>query len=165
MSKKDDLLHGMEAYPFPTNHKDDRGSYSEIFNSKVLSSKFIVKQVSIVKPEKNSLRGFHGDAGTSKVISVLSGKFFIAIIDPRKESPTYGKAFTKIVSSSENIAFYLPHGLGNGFLALSSNCEYLYLQNTLYGEFEQFTINYLNPKYKVEWPKRDYIISKRDIEN
>jgi len=162
MSKVDDLLYGMELYSFPTDFTDDRGSYNEIFNSEILRSKFQVCQVSIVRPKKNSLRGFHGDNGTSKVISVLSGKFFIAIIDPRKDSPTCGKSFTAEISETDKIAFFLPPGLGNGFLALNSNCEYLYLQNTLYGEHEQFTISYLDSKYKVDWPNREYIISTRD---
>jgi len=162
MNKDSNRLHGMEIFSLPTNFADERGSYTEIFNSEVLSTKFTVNQVSIVRPKENSLRGFHGDEGTSKVISVLSGSFFIAIIDPRKESPTYSKSFVKMVTGADNIAFYLPPGLGNGFLALSPGCEYIYLQDTLYGQYNQFTINYLDSRFKVEWPSSDFIISERD---
>tara|TARA_X000001036_G_C20668534_1_gene801604 strand:+ start:699 stop:1199 length:501 start_codon:yes stop_codon:yes gene_type:complete len=163
MNKINDLLHGMEIFSYPTKFNDKRGEYFEIFNSEQLVEKeFNIKQISIVKPTKNSLRGFHGDKGTAKVISVLSGKFYIAIVDPRENSSTYGKFFEQEISGKENIALYLPAGLGNGFLALSSNCEYMYIQNTLYGEYKQFTINYLDSTYNVNWPKRQYIISKRD---
>lgn len=164
MSNQSKLLYGMELLSFPTIFEDNRGEYNEIFNSELLKDKdFFVKQVSIVRPIKNSLRGFHGDIGTSKVVSVLSGIFFIAIVDPRKNSPTYGHSYSCKISSNDKIAIYIPPGLGNGFLSMSNDSEYLYLQNTLYGEFDQFTIRYSDPLFNITWPKCDYIISDRDI--
>ena len=160
----DNLLHGMIVKKYPTIFADNRGNYNEIFNTQVLEENldYEVKQVSIVDPVMDSLRGFHGDLGTSKVISVLEGIIFIAVIDPRKSSPSYGKYFTMEVNAADSLLFYLPSGLGNGFLALSKKSKYLYLQNTYYGEFEQFTIRYNDPNYNVPWPKRKYIVSERD---
>lgn len=158
------LLHGMFVKKYPTIFSDNRGSYNEIFNTQLFEHdlKYQVKQVSIVDPVMGSLRGFHGDSGTSKVISVLEGTIFIAVIDPRQSSPSYGKCFSMEVNAADSLLFYLPSGLGNAFLALSKKSKYLYLQNTYYGEFEQFTIRYNDPKYNVPWPNMKYIISKRD---
>jgi dTDP-4-dehydrorhamnose 3,5-epimerase len=164
MINSSNILDGMRLFSYPTIHKDNRGNYKEIFNSNLLSDiEFDVKQVSIVKPKKNSLRGFHGDSGTAKFVSVLSGNFFIAVVDPREGSPTYGKSFMAEISSQDQLGIYLPPGLGNGFLSMTNDDQYLYLQNTLYGDFKQFTINYSDPFFKVKWPKRKFIISERDM--
>jgi len=158
-------LEGLKIFKWPTVFNDERGEYLELYNSKLLKKEiphFNVKQVSYVSPKKNSLRGFHGDNGTSKIISVLEGKFFIALVDPRPNSSTYMKSFYMVCRKMDNTIIYIPPGIGNGFLAMSNNCRYLYLQDTYYGEYEQFTISYKSLEYNIPWPKAKYIISERD---
>ena len=157
-------IKGIEELNFRSFFSDKRGEFYEIWNDKSLKNlKFEPKEFSFVRPKKNSLRGYHGDKKTKKIIVLVSGKFFISFIDPRKNSKTYGKNFSiKIDSNKNKKIFFLSEGIGNAYAALSDNCTYIYLQNQIYGKNKQFTINYKDNFYAVKWPKRKYIISNRD---
>ena len=157
-------IEGVKELKFASIFKDNRGSFYEICNTKTLKKyKFVPKEFSFVRPKKNSLRGYHGDKQTKKIIVLVTGIFFISLIDPRKKSKTYGKNYSlKINADKEKKIFILPEGIGNAYASLSNNCTYIYVQNQLYGENNQFTIKYNDKFFAVKWPKRKYIISKRD---
>jgi len=157
-------IKGIEELSFRSFFRDKRGDFYEIWNNESLKKlKFIPKEFSFVRPKKNSLRGYHGDKKTKKIIVLVSGIFFISFIDSRKKSKTYGKNYSAKINSNKNKKiFFLSEGIGNAYAALSENCTYLYLQNQIYGKNEQFTISYKNAFYGVKWPKREYIISSRD---
>jgi dTDP-4-dehydrorhamnose 3,5-epimerase len=157
-------IKGIKELSFRSFFSDNRGEFYEIWNNESLKKKnFEPKEVSFVRPKKNALRGYHGDKKTKKIIVLVSGIFFISFIDPRKNSITYGKNFSVKINSNKNKKiFFLSEGIGNAYAALSDNCTYIYLQNQIYGKNNQFTISYKDNFYDVKWPKRKYIISKRD---
>lgn len=161
------IIKGLKELNFRSFFSDKRGEFYEICNNDSLKQlMFKPKEFSFVRPKKNSLRGYHGDRKTKKIIVLVSGIFFISFIDPRKDSKSYGKNFSfKIDANKNKKVFFLPEGIGNAYAALSDNCTYIYLQNQIYGKNNQFTINYKDNFYKVKWPNRKYIISKRDNVN
>ena len=46
-------------------------------------------------------------------------------VDLRKNSVTFGKYFSVIMSEKSNFSFYIPEGFAHGFLCLSKNCTVL----------------------------------------
>lgn len=153
----------IQVINFPTQFKDARGDYNEIYNTKMLD--FDVKQVSVVRNNKNVLRGMHGDWGTSKLVSVLDGEVIQVAIDCRAHSPSFGEVFSINMSAHDKIGVYIPAGVANGFRVISDKSLYMYLQNTLYGDFSQFTITpTLNALREVFGDIENCIMSERDMD-
>ena len=130
---------GLTEITFPTSFEDGRGTYHEIINSSLVPE-FTIAQVSIVTNEKNVVRGMHGDWGTSKIVTVISGEVLQVCLDCRPQSLSYGSVYQRTISAADSIAVFIPNGVANGFKVFASDTKYLYLQDTLYGDFPQFTV-------------------------
>ena len=78
---------------------DKRGFFKEIYKKKFLKNKdFIFHCMSISK--KNVIRGLHFQTknAQAKFLTVIKGKIFDVIVDLRKNSKTFGKYFSVILS-------------------------------------------------------------------
>ncbi len=132
-------IEGVTNSKFPTSFKDNRGEYNEIFNLR-LDPSYEFKQLSIVHNKKNIIRGMHGDWGTTKKISVISGEVIQVLLDCRIKSKTYGQYRSSILSEKDELLINIPSGVANGFQVIDKSAIYIYLQNTFYGDFDQFTV-------------------------
>ena len=91
----------------PKVFEDKRGYFFESYNQKVFSEEGI--EIVFVQDNQASsafgvIRGLHFQAGPysqTKLIRALRGKIIDAVVDLRKNSPTYGKSYT-IELSAEN---------------------------------------------------------------
>ena len=66
------------------NFIDHRGKYVETYNEdeyfkQNITTKFVQDDISISK--KNVLRGIHGDEQTTKLVSCLSGSFYLVVVN------------------------------------------------------------------------------------
>ena len=66
------------------NFIDHRGKYVETYNEdeyfkQNITTKFVQDDISISK--KNVLRGIHGDEQTTKLVSCLSGSFYLIVVN------------------------------------------------------------------------------------
>ena len=70
--------------------------------------------------KKNVLRGLHTQTKNpqGKFVSVIKGKIFDVAVDLRKNSPTYGKNFSIILSDKNCKSIYIPPNFSHGFLSL-----------------------------------------------
>ena len=95
--------------------KDNRGYFRELFLQKIVKKKFIFDTMSFCK--KNVLRGLHLQLKNpqGKYITVLQGKIFDIALDLRKNSKTFGKHFSIILSGKENTSIYIPEGFAHGY--------------------------------------------------
>ena len=88
------------------SHSDFRGSLRETYNKKIINwDKFIFDYATISK--KNVLRGFHFQyrRQQSKLITVIKGKILDCVIDLRRNSSTFGKNFSIILSKITIVVF------------------------------------------------------------
>ena len=128
-------------------HSDFRGSLRETYNKKIINwDKFIFEYATISK--KNVLRGFHFQYKhqQSKLITVIKGKVLDCVIDLRRNSSTFGKIFSIILSEN--------------------NCKSLYviyykLSDYYDPKFED-GICYNDKDVNAKWPKTKLIVSKKD---
>jgi dTDP-4-dehydrorhamnose 3,5-epimerase len=83
------------------NNVDNRGSLRETFNDKILKKKFIFEYCTTSK--KNVFRGFHFQVKNeqSKYVNVVKGKILDVVIDLRKNSKTFGRIFSIILSKKK----------------------------------------------------------------
>jgi dTDP-4-dehydrorhamnose 3,5-epimerase len=145
-------------------NKDFRGSFFESYNEKkyykLYNIKFVQDNFSVSK--KNVLRGFHGDNGTWKLISCISGKIQIAFINKSKKTKVYKKNKILILNEDDNLQILVPPLFGIAYLVLSNKAIVHYKQSSYYKQYKQFTINYKKKGLDFKWKSKKIITSKRD---
>lgn len=149
----------------PTIFKDFRGKYIETYNDKIykknsINIKFIQDDISISK--KNVLRGIHGDNKTWKLVSCLYGSFYLVVLNHDRKSKNFGNYISVVLSDKNNLQVLIPPKHGNGHFVLSKQAIFHYKQNTLYERKSQFTVKWNDPSFKIRWPTKNPILSKRD---
>lgn len=98
----------------------------------------------------------------SKYLTVISGKIIDICLDLRKNSKTFGKIFKTELSDNSKTSIYIPKGFAHGFLALKKNTIVYYLASDKRNKYDEHTILWDDPDLKINWPKKKYIISKKD---
>ena len=144
------------------NNTDRRGSLRETFNNKILKYNFVFEYCTTSKA--NALRGFHFQYKyqQAKFVSVLKGKILDCVIDLRKNSKTFGKAFKIILSDKNCLSLFIPKGFAHAYFSYEkTNIVYYKLTNYYKPSFES-GINLLDKKLKIKWPKKKVMISKKD---
>ena len=88
-------------------HRDNRGYFKEILLEKKIKSKFPFLVMSSSK--KNVLRGLHLQTSNpqGKFVSVLKGKIYDVCVDLRRNSKTFGKYFSIILSEKKILNQFL----------------------------------------------------------
>ena len=145
--------------------EDHRGEYLELYNEKLYKSNnidvdFVEDDISIAT--RGVIKGIHGDATTWKLISCLYGKFYLVVINYDKESKDFGKWESFVLSDRNKQQLLVPPKYGNGHLCLSSKSIFHYKQSSYYNPSKQFTIKWNDPKFRIWWPIKNPIVSKRD---
>ena len=143
-------------------HKDKRGYFQELFTEKQLNKRFIFTVMSYSK--KNVLRGLHiqKKKPQGKIITVLKGKVFDVTVDLRKNSKTFGKVYTCILSEKNSKSLYVPPGFAHGFLTLSKENIVIYSNTNLRHKSSETTIKYNDETLKIKWPQKQMVISNKD---
>ena len=144
-------------------HSDFRGSLRETYNKKIINwDKFIFEYATISK--KNVLRGFHFQykLQQSKLVIVIKGKILDWVIDLRKNSSTFGKTFSIILSQNNCKSLYIPRGFAHAYFSMQKeNVIYYKLSDYYYHKFED-GIYYNDKDINAKWPKTKLIVSKKD---
>ena len=106
--------------------RDKRGFFKEIYQNKLLKKNFIFDVMSYSK--KGVLRGLHIQTKLpqAKIITVTNGKIMDVAVDLRKNSKTFGKYFSVIISQDSDFSLFIPAGFAHGFLCLSKKCNINY---------------------------------------
>ena len=141
---------------------DRRGFFKEIFKDKLMKKKFIFDVMSYSK--KNVLRGLHIQlkAPQAKIITVTSGKVMDVAVDLRKNSKTFGKYYSVIISEKSDFSFYIPEGFAHGFLCLSKNCTVNYKCSKYREAKSEVTLSWNDKLIAIKWPIKKPILSVKD---
>jgi dTDP-4-dehydrorhamnose 3,5-epimerase len=143
---------------------DNRGYFKELLKEKVLKKNFPFQVMSFSK--KNVLRGLHLQTKNpqAKFVSVIKGKIFDVAVDLRKKSKTYKKVFTSILSENNSKSLFIPSGFAHGFLSLDKENYIVYNCTKYRNSKSEVTIKYNDKNLNIKWPKKKFIISKKDKE-
>jgi len=154
----------------PSIHKDDRGYFYESYNKKLFdkdlaSIDFIQDNESYSK--KNVLRGLHFQKPPyeqSKLVRVIKGKIQDVVVDLRKESPTYLKYVSEVLSDENKKQIFVPKGFAHGFLVLSKYAIISYKVDAPYNTKSETGILYNDPLISIKWMQNEskFILSKKD---
>jgi len=146
-------------------YNDKRGFLKETFRNNLFKNiKFPFDVMSSSK--KKVLRGLHiqTDKSQAKIITVTYGKIFDVAVDLRKNSKTFGKYVSLIISENSDFSFYVPKGFAHGFLCLSKKCTVNYKCSEYRQSKYEKTLSWNDPKINIKWPILNPILSEKDKE-
>ena len=145
--------------------KDKRGYFKELLIEKKLKKRFPFLVMSFSK--KNVIRGLHLQKKNSqgKFISVIKGKIFDVVVDLRKNSKTYGKYLSTILSEKNSKSIFIPPGFAHGFCTLSKENYVVYSCTKYRDEKSEIGIKFNDQDLKINWPIKKPIISNKDKNN
>ena len=147
------------------NFYDSRGFFREVFKKKLVKRPLIFGCLS--KSKKNVLRGLHLQTKFSqtKLITVLKGKIFDVVVDLRKNSKTFGKIFSIVLSANSPRSLIVPRGCAHGFLGLDKENIIYYLCDNYRSIRHEIGINWCDKDLKIKWPIRNPKTSAKDKDN
>jgi dTDP-4-dehydrorhamnose 3,5-epimerase len=136
---------------------DERGFFMESWNATSfaeigLDATFVQDNHS--RSQKGVLRGMHfqNPAPQGKLVRVVRGAVFDAIVDLRRSSPTFGQ-WTGVTLSAENKRmFWVPEGFAHGFLTLEDDTDFLYKCASAYLPQNEHSLAWDDPEVGIEWP-------------
>ena len=144
-------------------YRDKRGYFKELLKQNNIKYKFpfIVSSFS----KKNVIRGMHIQTKKpqGKFISVLKGKILDVSIDLRKNSKTFGKFFSCILSEKNSKSLFIPPGFAHGFLTLANENYVIYSCTNYRNKKNEIIKKYNDKSLKIKWPSKKPIISKKDL--
>ena len=110
---------------------DNRGYFSETFNLQALHDNGInlnfIQDNQSLSVDKNVIRGLHFQSppyAQDKLLRCLTGSIMDVAVDIRKDSPTYGKHITKLISAENFEQILVPIGFAHGFVTLKKIQQY-----------------------------------------
>ena len=114
--------------------------------------------------KKNVLRGLHLQIKKpqAKIITVTYGKILDVAVDLRKNSKTFGKHVSIVISHTDNFSFFIPEGFAHGFLCLSKFCTVNYKCSDYRDKVLERTLAWNDKDLKIKWPIKKPILSKKD---
>jgi len=150
-------------------HEDNRGFFREIFHiseiEKTLNIEFNGIQMNHAYSNPKVLRGIHAE-NWNKIICPINGEVFVAIVDIREGSSTFGKYETFIINDQNRIALFVSKGLANSYCITSKTAvDYIYLVDAYYDGTDQRAFAFDDPDLAIDWPIKDPVISERDRNN
>ena len=142
--------------------RDNRGFFKEVESSKILKKKFIFDVMSYSK--KGILRGLHIQTKfpQAKLITVTSGKIMDVAVDLRKNSKSFGKYYSTIISQDSDFSLFIPEGFAHGFLCLSQTCTINYKCSEYRDKKSEKTLRWDDEQTNIKWLIKKPILSFKD---
>ena len=144
-------------------YKDSRGFLKEVYKKNILNKVEFPFDV-MSHSKKNVLRGLHIQTTNSqaKIITVTHGKIFDVAVDLRKNSKSFGKYVSLIISSKDDFSFYIPKGFAHGFLCLSKECTINYKCSNYRMPRSEKTLSWNDPDINIKWGIKNPLLSNKD---
>ncbi len=154
----------------PRVFEDNRGYFFESYNQKIFSQEGV--QINFVQDNQASsafgvIRGLHYQLdpfAQTKLIRVLSGKIIDVAVDIRKNSPTYGNAYTIELSAENKKQLLVPKGFAHGYSVISETAEVFYKCDEFYHKESEGGIAWNDPALNIDWqvPSNKSTVSDKD---
>jgi dTDP-4-dehydrorhamnose 3,5-epimerase len=151
----------------PKLYSDNRGFFFESFKEEDFFSIGITKMIqdNFSHSIYGVVRGLHyqkNPKAQAKLVTVFDGKIFDVAVDIRKNSPTYGKWVSEILSCENHKSLYIPEGFAHGFCVLSKEADVLYKVSNEYSLENEGGIIWNDPTINIPWSVEKPIISEKD---
>ena len=155
----------------PKIFTDDRGHFFEswskaIFEKEGLDLNFVQDNQSL--SAKGVLRGLHFQNppfAQGKLVNVIKGAVLDVVVDIRKNSATFGKHFSLVLSGENKTSFWIPPGFAHGFITLEEDTIFSYKCTEVYNKQSEGSIVWNDIDLNIDWGMEDPIVSGKDAES
>ena len=156
----------------PNAFEDKRGFFSETFNKKTFE-KVAGVSIDFVQDNQSSsrkgvVRGLHFQKGImaqAKLVRSIYGEILDVVVDLRKDSKTFGKTFSILLTSENRKQLFVPRGFAHGFIVLKDHTIFAYKCDNYYNKASESGIIYNDPAINIDWilPESEFILSEKDL--
>ena len=151
------------------SHDDERGLFARTycadeFHKHAISFSVVQCNVSFNRL-RGTLRGMHYQAAPAyeaKLVRCTRGAIYDAIVDVRRDSPTYGRWFAAKLDADNRRAMYIPPNVAHGFQTLVDESEVFYQMSSAHAPQSARGLRWNDPRLDIAWPLPVSVISQRD---
>jgi dTDP-4-dehydrorhamnose 3,5-epimerase len=143
----------------PSVHRDERGTFAEVFRLSTLREKGIgpFVQENQSGSQRCVLRGLHYQIRQpqGKLVRAVVGEVFDVAVDLRRNSESFGRWVGELLSGENRNMLWIPPGFAHGFYVLSDWAEFTYKTTDYYAPEWERTLLWNDPEVGVRWPLVD----------
>lgn len=141
----------------PKVFEDERGYFMESFKESFIEDNF--PDIHFIQDNESKstygvLRGLHFQKPPfeqTKLVRVIDGKILDVAVDLRKDSQTYGKWESLILSGDNKKQFLIPRGFAHGFVVLSDSAIVSYKVDNVYAPEYESGILWNDSILNIDW--------------
>ncbi|RLF83589.1 dTDP-4-dehydrorhamnose 3,5-epimerase [Thermococci archaeon] len=152
----------------PKVFEDERGFFMETYRKEEFE-KAGIKEEFVQDGHSRSkygvLRGLHFQKepyAHAKLVRCTKGIIYDVVVDLRRDSPTFGKYASVILSEFNKYILYVPKGFAHGFVVLSEEADVLYKFDKPYNPEYYRGLVWNDPDVNIKWPIDNPIVSLQD---
>ena len=143
----------------PRKIEDERGYFSELYRAdrfceRAGSVSFVQENQSLsVRP--GTIRGIHFQThpcAQGKLVRCVSGSVLDIAVDLRRDSPSFGKWVSVVLSPEKNNQLWVPVGFGHAFCTIEPNSIINYHVTSYYSPEDDRGVAWDDPVIAIEWP-------------
>ena len=153
----------------PRKHRDDRGSFTEIYRQEEFAAAGIAPtfvQENIAYSSGGVLRGLHYQlppAAQGKLVGVVQGRIFDVAVDIRQGGPTFGHWVGRALDAEQGEMLWILPGFAHGYCVLSETAGVLYKVTDYYEPKLSRGIRWNDDLLAIRWPLVGPKISEMDL--
>ena len=152
----------------PTVFEDHRGYFFESYNKELflrhgIDQNFVQDNESM--SGKDVLRGLHFQKPPftqGKLVRVMQGSVLDVAVDIRKNSPTYGRWASVVLSQKNKWMYWVPPGFAHGFVTLEDHTIFFYKCTNVYNKESEASIAWNDPDLNIDWQVNNPILAEKD---
>ena len=146
--------------------EDERGRFMETFRKEWFPQRSWEKvQCNRSESKAGVLRGLHYHHHQIDYWHVTKGRLRAALVDIRRDSPTYLNSFVVEMGKRNEIGLYIPVGVAHGFFAITDVMLIYTVDNYFNGGLDERGVAWNDPAFKLDWGTDSPILSERDKNN
>ena len=149
-----DWISGVRAQPY-TAWPDDRGYFLEVVRmGQGLTESFPkdTTQVSAALSYPGTIKAFHFHRRQTDVWVPVAGMLQVALVDLRKDSPTFSARNTVYLGALRRWQLLIPPGVAHGYKVIGTESAMLiYLTDRFYDPQDEGRIPYNDPQIQYDW--------------
>ncbi|MGE0531957.1 MAG: dTDP-4-dehydrorhamnose 3,5-epimerase [Hyphomonadaceae bacterium] len=155
----------------PPKFGDERGWFSETYNACTLADALqgvtFVQDNQAFSAAKGTLRALHFQRppkAQDKLVRVLRGSVLDVAVDLRRQSPTFGRWVSHMLSAENRAQIFVPKGFAHGYLTLEPDTEVFYKVSDFYSKADEGGLVWNDPAIGVAWgiAESELMIADRD---